>query len=154
MTHCVGALARTFLVVVGFVLLFAGIVTLAYPPLLPNAGAGDATGEIGVDRDVPTSAAGPTLFTSFVGIAWGLTIVAAGLAIPGRASGWIVSEPEFSRRQRTMVLLGSSFVVGLPAITVLAGTVGFQSLLLVVATVVLAPIGTILVTVGVASGLK
>lgn len=152
-----GAVVRTGFVVVGFVVLFAGIVTLAYPPLLTDFVFGGAqatpppqTGPAGV----PSGSAAPTLETSFVGIVWGLTLVAAGLAIPGRAAFGIAHQSSFSRRQRWFTLVGTTLVIAVPAaVGGLIATTN-QYAIAIIPTALLALIGAILVLVGANGGLK
>jgi hypothetical protein len=152
-----GAVVRTGFVVVGFVVLFAGIVTLAYPPLLTEFVFGGAqaapspgTGSAGV----PAGTSGPTLETSMVAIVWGLTLVAAGLAIPGRASFGIRHQSSFTRRQRWFTLVGAVLVIAVPAgVGGLVVTTN-QYAIAAIPTAVLALIGGILVLVGGSNGLK
>lgn len=152
-----GAVVRTGFVVVGFVVLLGGIVTLAYPPLLldfvfdgAQAAPSPQTGPAGV----PTGTSAPTLETSFVGIVWGLTLVAAGLAIPGKASFGIRHQTSFSRRQRALTLVGALFVIAVPtAVGALVLTTN-QHAIAIIPTALLALIGTILVLVGANGGLK
>jgi hypothetical protein len=152
-----GAVVRTGFVLVGFVVLLAGIVTLAYPPLLTDFvfGGGQATpspqtGPAGV----PTGTSGPTLETSMVGIVWGLTLIAAGLAIPGRAGFGVRHQSSFTRRQRWFTLVGAVLVIAVPAAV---GGVIFTTnryAIAAIPTALLAVIGGILVLVGGSNGLK
>jgi hypothetical protein len=149
-----GAVARTVLVVGGFVALFGGIVTLAYPPLLSGyVGSSGLEGTRGTGPAV-TSLFGPTLFTSLKAIIWGMTTVAAGLAIPGRSSMRLLGEQPFTRRQRVMTLLGAVLVVGLPNGIDLAVRFGVGSIGLFAAAVLLTLVGVVMVVLGTSGGLK
>lgn len=157
MRGTLGAVVRTALVVGGFVLLFGGIVTLAYPPLLSgiafddDAASGDARG---TGPQTPGGGMGPTLLTSLGGIIWGMTIISAGLAMPGRSSYRLVAEQRFTGRQRAFTLLGAFLVVGLPLIVWYALQNGLTSSTVVLGTGLLTIVGAILVLFGTAGGLK
>ncbi|MFB6166219.1 MAG: hypothetical protein ABEJ31_13755 [Haloarculaceae archaeon] len=154
MSGSLGATVRTALVGAGFVLLFGGILTLAYPPLLALVGMHSqaVTGTVG--RRGTAAAMGPSLFVSFLAIVWGLTVVAGGLAIPGRTGGRTVPQPPFTARQRRWTLLGATLVVLVPLGFGIAYSADPGLLLGFVPVVLLALVGSILVTVGFAKGLQ
>ena len=157
MRGTLGAVVRTVLMIGGFVMLLAGIVTLAYPPSLTAVAPGDGTATTpsrGPGPQQPGGAVGPTLFVSLGGVIWGLTLVSAGLAVPGRSSYWLVAEQPFTRRQRVVTLLGSFLVVGLPLVVWSAVQTGLESVALILATALLAVVGAVLVLVGAVRGLK
>lgn len=157
MRGTLGAVLRTALVVVGFVVLFGGIVSLAYPPLLSGVAPGDgpaATQSRSTDLRATGGGFGPSMFVSLGGIIWGLTIVSAGLAMPGQSPYRLIREQPFSPRQRTFTLLGAFFVVGLPIGVWYAIQTGVRSMPAVLATGVLAVVGGLLVLFGTAGGLK
>jgi hypothetical protein len=150
----VGAVLRTALVALGIAVLLAGIVTLAFPQLLtvlPDDGQQEPR--------VPSQRGGTpgwgmdSLVTSFVGIIGGLTITAAGLAVPGRSSWLLLREQSFTRTQRISVLLGASFAVGLPSL-LMAGFDFGNSLLALIGSVLLAFVGALMVLVGTTRGLQ
>jgi hypothetical protein len=149
-----GATLRTAFVAVGFVVLFAGIVTLAHPPLLgslaPGLDAGTGTGT-GAQTG---GGVGPTLFLSLGGIVVGLTVISTGLAMPGRTPHPLIGEQPFTRRQRAFVLLGAVLMLGLPVAVWAVLQSGVRSLALVLAAAVLIVVGALLVLVGTATGLK
>jgi len=152
--------ARTGLVVVGFVALLSGIVTLAYPPLLvgyvtPGEPEGLTSPGETSERGTNNSATlfGPTTQTSLVGIIWGLTLVAVGLAIPGRSSFGIDAQSSFTRKQRIYTLVGAVLVIVVPlAVGLLIQTTG-QYVIAIFPAGFLAIIGGILVLLGGSRGL-
>ncbi len=154
MRGTVGAVLRTALVVVGVAVLLTGIVTLAFPQLLTVL-SDDGRQEL----RVPSQRGGTpgwgmeSLVTSFVGIVGGLTIAAAGLAVPGRSSWLLLREQSFTRVQRISVLMGASFAVGLPSL-LLAGFDFGNSLFALLGSVLLAFVGALMVLVGTARGLQ
>lgn len=149
-----GAVLRTALVGVGFAVLLAGIVTLAFPQLLAEPlGAEQQEREIPSQRGRTPGWGMDSLTASFAGIVSGLTITAAGLAVPGRARGWVLREQPFTRTQRLSVLLGAFFAVGLPSL-LLAGFDFGNSIVALLGTVLLAFVGAVMVLVGTARGLQ
>ena len=152
-----GAVVRTVLVVGGFVMLLGGIVTLAYPPALSGLAGGDGsatTASRGVGPQATGSGLGPSLLVSLGGIVWGMTLVAAGLAMPGRSPYRLVAEQQFTGRQRAFTLLGAFLVVGLPLVVWSATQTGLRSSTAVLGSGLLSIVGAILVLFGTAGGLK
>jgi hypothetical protein len=153
-----GAVLRTVLVVGGFAVLLFGIVSLAYPPLMDAVAFEQDLGALTSQPDRTPggtdSLVGPTMFLSLGAIVAGMTVVSAGLATPGRPGARLVPEQPFTRRQRLFTLVGSVFVIGLPATMWLATRLGVQSLPLVLVGTLLVVVGAVMVLVGTTKGLQ
>jgi hypothetical protein len=150
----VGAVLRTALVVVGIAVLLTGIVTLAVPQLLTGLlESSQQEPRIPSQRGAAPGWGMNSLLTSFLGIVSGLTVTAAGLAIPGRSRGRFLREQPFTRAQRLSVLLGAFFVVGLPGLLAAGVTFG-NSIFALLGTSVLTVVGALMVLVGTARGLQ
>lgn len=141
---------RTLLVVGGFLLLAGGIVTLAFPSLLGVAGIVETSDGAGFTTLLGSESVGASLR----GIVWGMTLAAAGLALPGRSTVGLVREQPFTARQRKFVLVGAVLVVGLPVARRVARQFGYESLLVAVLVPVLSVVGGILVVLGASGGLQ
>ncbi len=154
MRGTVGAVVRTALVAVGIAVLLTGIVTLAFPQLLTAVlEGGQQEPDIPSQRGRTPGWGMDTLVTSIVGIVGGMTITAAGLAVPGRSSRLLLREQAFTRTQRISVLLGAVFAVGPP--TLLAAGIDFgNSLFALLGSVLLAVVGALMVLVGTTRGLR
>ncbi|MFB6084449.1 MAG: hypothetical protein ABEJ94_09415 [Halorientalis sp.] len=153
MRGTVGAILRTVLVAAGIAVLLAGIVTLAFPQLLTGLLDGGRAERVPGQRGSAPGWDTDTLLASVAGIVGGLTITAAGLAIPGRSSRLLLREQAFTRAQRLSVLLGALFAVGPPALFA-AGLDFGNSLLAALVAVLLALFGGLLVLVGTVRGLR
>ncbi|WP_335999750.1 hypothetical protein [Halorientalis halophila] len=153
MRGTLGATVRTALVVGGITVLVAGIVTLAFPSLLTGLLESGQEERLPQQRGQTPGWGGDTLLVSFVGIVGGLTVTAAGLAVPGRSPYRLLREQPFTRAQRVSVLLGAFFVVGLPALLAAGLTFG-DSIFVLLGTVVLVFVGALMVLVGTARGLQ
>lgn len=144
------AVCRTALVGGGVALLGVGIVTLALPDLLSAVGVGEtgtSTGLLGLLWS-------ETARLSLRAIVWGLTVVAAGLALPGRSAFGLVGEQPFTARQRLFVWTGAALVVGLPAARRAARTVAAVPPLVSLAVSALSLLGAVLVLLGTSGGLQ
>jgi hypothetical protein len=150
----VGAVVRTALVAVGIAVLLTGIVTLAFPQLLTGiVDGGQQEPRVPSQRGGATSWGMDSLVTSVVGIVAGMTITAAGLAVPGRSSRLLLREQAFTRTQRIAVLLGAVFAVGPPALLAAGFDFG-NSLFALLGAVLLAFVGALMVLVGTTRGLQ
>ena len=154
MRGTVGAVLRTALVAGGIAVLLAGIVTLAFPQLLTGLFEGGQQGpEVPSQRGSVPGWGMDSLIRSLLGIVGGLTITAAGLAVPGRSHRRFLREQPFTRAQRISVLLGAFFVVGLPSLLAAGVTFG-NSLVTLLGTVLLSFVGALMVLVGTTRGLR
>ncbi|MFD1587037.1 hypothetical protein ACFR9U_08575 [Halorientalis brevis] len=155
MRGTLGAVVRTVLVIGGFAMLLGGIVTLAYPPALSGLAGGDDAGTASARGAGPQATGlGPSLLVSLGGIVWGMTIVAAGLAMPGRSPYRLIAEQQFTGRQRAFTLLGAFLVVGLPLVVWSAAQTGLRSSTAILGSGLLSIVGALLVLFGTAGGLK
>lgn len=148
-----GAVLRTALVAVGIVVLLTGIVTLAFPQLLSDPLADEQEPRVPGQRGQTPGWGMDSLMTSLGGVVGGLTITAAGLAVPGRSRRWSLREQPFTRTQRIFVLLGAFFFVGLPSL-LMAGLDFGNSIFALFGTILLAFVGALMVLVGTARGLQ